>query len=144
MKRKIQVLVLSMLLATFAYFSCQIYAEAKPLQIIFLDVGQGDSILIQKGTQQILIDGGPSGKTELAELGKYLPYFDREIDTCNRDSSGQGSYRQGLLMWREIIKIGKVLATGAEKDTADFQRMERYALDIIKSKRFRSSAGRWK
>ena len=38
----------------FLYFSYQILVEAKPLQVVFLDVGQGDSILIQKGTKQIL------------------------------------------------------------------------------------------
>jgi len=104
----------------FLYFTYQIVSENKALQIIFLDVGQGDSILIQKGTRQILIDGGPSGKTELAKLGKHLTYFDREIEIVvathpDKDHIG------GLIDVARNYKIGKVLATGAEKDTAVFK-----------------------
>lgn len=45
-----------------------------------LDVGQGDSILIQavNGTQ-LLIDGGPDEKV-LSELAKVMPPGDRSID----------------------------------------------------------------
>jgi competence protein ComEC len=120
MKKKISIILGIVLLVFLLYFSYQIYAGAKPLQVIFLDVGQGDSILIQKGTSQILIDGGPSGKTELAALGKYLPYFDREIEIVvathpDRDHIG------GLIDVARSYKIGKVLTTAAEKDTAVFK-----------------------
>ena len=47
--------------------------------IIFLDVGQGDAILIQDGTNQILIDGGPSADL-LTQLAEHLPWFDRTIE----------------------------------------------------------------
>ena len=46
--------VIGLLFVFFAYFSYQIYVDFGPLQVVFLDVGQGDSILIQKGTRQIL------------------------------------------------------------------------------------------
>ena len=36
------------------------YERNKELKVIFLDVGQGDAILIEQGGNQILIDGGPS------------------------------------------------------------------------------------
>jgi competence protein ComEC len=120
MKIKIHYFAIIALLIFFAYLAYQIYIDAKPLEVVFLDVGQGDSILIQKGTKQILIDGGPSGKTELAELGKYLPYFDREIEVVvathpDRDHIG------GLIDVAKNFKIGKVLTTAAEKDTAVFK-----------------------
>jgi competence protein ComEC len=120
MKNKYFCFGIAVLLIFFAYFGYQIYIEAKPLQVVFLDVGQGDSILVQYGTQQILIDGGPSGKTELAALGKYLPYFDREIEMVvathpDRDHIG------GLVDVARKYKIGKVLSTAAEKDTAVFK-----------------------
>lgn len=120
MKNKFFYFAIAVLLILFAYFSYQIYVDVGRLQIIFLDVGQGDSILIQKGTKQILIDGGPSGKTELAELGKYLPYFDREIEVViathpDRDHIG------GLIDVAKNFKIGKVITTGAEKDTSVFK-----------------------
>jgi competence protein ComEC len=116
MKSKLVYLVIVLFLVLFAYFSYQIFVAARPLQVIFLDVGQGDSILIQKGTRQILIDGGPSGKTELARLGKYLPYFDREIEIVIATHPDR-DHIAGLVEVARNSKIGKVLLTGAEKDT---------------------------
>jgi len=83
-------------------------------------VGQGDSILIQKGTRQILIDGGPSGKVEMAKLGKYLPYFDRQIEIVIATHPDK-DHIAGLVEAGRNYKIGKVLTTAAEKDTQVFK-----------------------
>lgn len=48
-------------------------------QIAMLDVGQGDSMLLQDGTLQVLVDGGP-GAQVLQRLGEELPWFDRTIE----------------------------------------------------------------
>lgn len=50
-------------------------------KIVFMDVGQGDAILLQSGTQQVLIDGGPDGRV-LTRLAEELPWFDRTIEVC--------------------------------------------------------------
>lgn len=49
-------------------------------RIIACDVGQGDSILIIKGSNQVLIDGGPSGERVLSCLERYVPFWDRNIE----------------------------------------------------------------
>jgi competence protein ComEC len=50
------------------------------LTVTFLDVGQGDTTLIESPTgTQVLIDGG-RGSAVLAPLQKELGYFDRDID----------------------------------------------------------------
>ena len=49
------------------------------LKIVFCDVGQGDAILIQKGFNQILIDGGPNNKV-LNCLANNMPFFDRTLE----------------------------------------------------------------
>ncbi len=114
--RKFYLMALAVLAALFLYLSYQIFVELKPLQVVFLDVGQGDSILIQKGTRQILIDGGPSGKVEMAKLGKYLPYFDREIEVVIATHPDK-DHIAGLVEAARNYKIGKVLTTAAGKDT---------------------------
>lgn len=51
------------------------------LHVAFLNVGQGDAILITTPDgQQVLVDGGPS-PTQLAwALGRQMPFWDRSLD----------------------------------------------------------------
>lgn len=50
------------------------------LKVFFLDVGQGDAILISQGGSQVLIDGGRDGKILLEKLGRRIPFWDRQIE----------------------------------------------------------------
>ncbi|MDP3879715.1 MAG: MBL fold metallo-hydrolase, partial [Dehalococcoidales bacterium] len=50
------------------------------LRVSFLDVGQGNAILIQKGSQQVLVDGGPDPRAISLALGTEMPFWDRTID----------------------------------------------------------------
>ena len=50
------------------------------LKVYFLDIGQGDSILIETPNRtQILIDAGPNNKV-ISELSEIIPFFDKTID----------------------------------------------------------------
>jgi competence protein ComEC len=48
--------------------------------MVVCDVGQGDAILIIKGSTQVLVDGGPSREKILSCLGRYIPFWDRTIE----------------------------------------------------------------
>jgi competence protein ComEC len=51
------------------------------LHVAFLDVGQGDAVLITTPRgQQVLIDGGPSPSALTTALGREMPFWDRSID----------------------------------------------------------------
>jgi competence protein ComEC len=51
------------------------------LHVSFLDVGEGDAILIQTPAHQdILVDGGPSPQAISLGIGKKMPFWDRTID----------------------------------------------------------------
>ncbi len=51
------------------------------LHLWFLDVGQGDGILIQTPSgRQVLIDGGASPEALFSELGAVMPFWDRTLD----------------------------------------------------------------
>lgn len=75
MKRLARVL----LLGCFAIWSAVWVLPDKKLHVVVCDVGQGDAVLISKGTFQMLIDGGPDASV-LDCLSKYMPFYDRRIE----------------------------------------------------------------
>jgi competence protein ComEC len=76
-------------------------------KVVFLDVGQGDSILMQKGTRQVLIDGG-SGMAVLQRLGEELPWFDRQIEVIVATHPDR-DHLEGLLHVMERYEVELVL-----------------------------------
>jgi len=51
------------------------------LHAVFFDTGQGDAVYIRApGGQQALIDGGADARQTLAELGRQMPFWDRNLD----------------------------------------------------------------
>lgn len=76
-------------------------------KIVFLDIGQGDSILLQDGTSQVLIDGGP-GMTVLTRLSEELPWFDKTIDVVISTHPDQ-DHLEGLLHVLERYKVKLVI-----------------------------------
>ncbi|MEK7478165.1 MAG: ComEC/Rec2 family competence protein [Patescibacteria group bacterium] len=76
-----RLILLFLLVANGAVWTTIDALRPKPqVRVAFLDVGQGDSILIDSPThRRVLIDGGPDKKV-LRELSKFIPFFDRSID----------------------------------------------------------------
>lgn len=57
-----------------------LFLSKRGLEVDFLDVGQGDAILIKTSAgQNILIDGGRD-KAALRRLAENLPWFDQQLD----------------------------------------------------------------
>ncbi|NLC30644.1 MAG: MBL fold metallo-hydrolase, partial [Candidatus Moranbacteria bacterium] len=54
--------------------------KSQQLEVSFLNVGQGDAILIESGNRQVLIDTGKNGRTILEKLGEEMPFWDRTIE----------------------------------------------------------------
>lgn len=92
-------------------------------RISFLDVGQGDSILIQTPHgAQILIDGGKDA-TVLRRLSEHLPLFDRTIDVViatHPDADHVG----GLVDVVKRYDVGHVYYTPMEHDTPQVELFE--------------------
>ena len=79
-KNKGKLLLLGLFATFFAAVAVHIYSSPKKLEVIFLDVGQGDSTLIKTPAGQvILIDGGPDNQV-VRHLGDNLPFYRRQID----------------------------------------------------------------
>ncbi|MCL0074410.1 DNA internalization-related competence protein ComEC/Rec2 [Dehalococcoidia bacterium] len=90
------------------------------LHIFILDVGQGDSILIQRGNRQILIDGGPSAGELIYHLGDKLPFWDRTIELLVL-THPDTDHITGLVEVLQRYRVGKIL-TGGQKSDSDIYR----------------------
>lgn len=81
------------------------------LHVFVLDIGQGDSILVQTPTnERILIDGGPDD-TVLKELGKVMPFYDKIIDVVIL-SHPHMDHINGLVEVLKRYKVGTVIMSG--------------------------------
>ena len=49
-------------------------------RLIFCDVGQGDGVLLSRGTFQMLYDVGPGNGKMRKCLERYVPFWDRKIE----------------------------------------------------------------
>jgi competence protein ComEC len=92
-RKKVIVLILGLSFLLFLGFS---FFISKKDGVFFLNVGQGDAIFIRnRSGYNILIDGGPDYKV-LSELGRVLPWWDRQIDllilTHNHDDHVGGLF----------------------------------------------------
>jgi competence protein ComEC len=88
------------------------------LHVTFLDVGQGDAILVQTPSgRRLLIDGGPSPSTLLAAVGRRIPFWDRRIDLVLL-SHPHDDHLQGLLAILDRYSVGQVLTSDIPCDTA--------------------------
>lgn len=103
--------------------------QSQNLKVIFFDVGQGDGILISQGQNQILIDGGKDGKIILEKLGKYIPFWDRTIETVIATHPDQ-DHIGGLIDTAKNYKIETVLETSARSDSQTYKTWE----DLISGK----------
>jgi len=74
-------LLFFVLILLIQFFLTHPFDEKVPLRVSFLDVGQGDAILIDYQEQyQVLIDSGLSGKKVLSELNRAMPPQDKTIE----------------------------------------------------------------
>lgn len=82
------------------------------LHVVFCDVGQGDSILMIKGSAQVLVDGG-AGEEVLACLGERMPFWDRKIELVV-NTHPQKDHLGGLDEVVERYRVGKMVVSSLE------------------------------
>lgn len=92
------------------YFLFLVSPLSTELRVVFLDVGQGDAILIQTAQQNILIDGGPD-KNIIRKLDKYIPITKRHIDLMIL-THPDGDHLIGLVEVLRRWSVGAVAESG--------------------------------
>jgi len=90
------------------------------LSVTFLDIGQGDAILIRSPAgHNILVDGGPNGEAIAAALGRRLPFWDRHLHMVILTHPDQ-DHLAGLVTVLERYDVDQVLAPTLADDSATF------------------------
>ncbi len=95
------------------------YHPAKKLEVDFLDVGQGDAILIKAPDgQNILIDGGPNSRV-VERLSAVLMPWDKKIDLMIL-THPHDDHVSGLVNVIERFEVGRILYTGVSHDSPNY------------------------
>jgi competence protein ComEC len=91
------------------------------VHVIVLDVGQGDSILLEGDRGgRILIDGGPDPNVLMGELDRYIPTWDRRLDAIVL-THPHDDHVAGLVAVVERFQVGQAFESGWSVDTPAYR-----------------------
>lgn len=99
--------------------------ESQPhdLEVYYLDVGQGDAILIRTpDNQDILIDGGPDNNV-LLYLGQILPFWDRDIELMIL-THPHDDHVAGLVDVLERYEVKQIIYEQVEYDNPNYKKFQ--------------------
>lgn len=112
-----------------AYVSSASSENDGKLRIYFCDVGQGDAAYIRfPDGEDIVIDGGPNKKI-LDCLGKYMPFYDREIDLVVA-THPQKDHIQGLIDVLDRYSVDYVIMGPEGNESLGYTQL----VDVIRKK----------
>jgi competence protein ComEC len=123
-------LILPLLVVAILVWAVAFTSPDDKLHVSFLDVGQGDAILIQTPSgKDILIDGGPDLQKISLELSEKLPFWDKTIDlvVCTQP---QADHVTGLVEVLQRYKVKQVLEPGVSYNSSIYQEW----LNIVEDK----------
>ncbi|MFH1598419.1 MAG: MBL fold metallo-hydrolase [Patescibacteria group bacterium] len=130
-----KLLIIIIILTALGMAACLfLYQEKeKLLEVVFMDVGQGDAILIKTPyDQQILIDGGPDNQV-LQKLGQHMPFWDRSIDLLIL-THPHSDHVGGLPAVMDRYQVEQIFYTGVLHTSPDYlawlQKIEEQAVDL--------------
>lgn len=125
MTKKIIFIITTILILNFYYFYEK---NDKLLNLIFINVGQGDAILIKSPSgKNILIDGGPD--SDLTEkISKFIAYRNNKIDLIIITHPHRDHY-YGLISVIKKYKTKKIIYSGVDVNLADYKYMKKIISD---------------
>lgn len=109
---------------------CLIYVLISPkkLELSFLDVGQGDAILVQTPSgKSMLIDGGPSAVV-VDKISEKFSYFNKDVDVMVA-THPDADHVTGLIPVLEKYNTQIIVNSPVASHTKIFSELEKYMLD---------------
>lgn len=95
------------------------------LHVAFLDVGQGDAILITTPHgRQILVDGGPSPAQLGQQLGRRMPFWDKTLDMVV-NTHPDSDHLTGLLDVVDRYQVDTILTSNVSENSPLSKEWER-------------------
>lgn len=129
-----------LLLNVFIFAGFPVSSAPKDLKVVFLDIGQGDSIFIESPSGlQMLIDAGQNKKV-LEELSKVMSFDDRSIDVVLA-THPDADHIGGIPFVFEQFDIDTYISTTNTSETATFKRVEDSVSDEEGVVRLRAKRG---
>ncbi|MEA2006549.1 MAG: ComEC/Rec2 family competence protein [Patescibacteria group bacterium] len=118
----IYVVVLFFILVS-SFFATKNNSKA-PIEINFLNIGQGDATLVQYlGRYQVLVDGGPNGRNLLSEIGKIVPAADKQIEIVVLTHPDK-DHLAGLIDLLDSYDVGLFLENGQKAETNIYKELD--------------------
>lgn len=104
----------------------QVFIATRPITpaFYFFDVGQGDSELLNFGTVQILIDGGPPNGKAVQNIERALGLEDRYIDLVILTHPHLDHFG-GLIDILKRYEIGKIITDGTEGTAPAYKNLQK-------------------
>lgn len=111
---------------------------SQTLKVYFLDVGQGDAILVESPSRgRVLIDGGPNRKV-MSELGKILPFADKRIDVVlatHPDADHIGGLPEVVSRYRVSTFIEPGVKSNNGIDDELYRRLQKNEVETLVARR---------
>ncbi len=128
-KRKILKILFSIILLLFLISYYFLEDSDNLLKIYFIDVGQGDGILIKTPNDKVLIIDGGAYDDFSKKVSSRLPYRKRNIDLLVITHAHQDHYL-GLINIIENYRVDNIIYSGYDADFSDYV----YLMSLIRSK----------
>lgn len=95
------------------------HSKVKKLEVSFLDVGQGDAILVTTPSgKQMLVDGGPTNAI-LEQVAKHTSYFDHTLDVLVA-THPDSDHVTGLIPILKKYDVATIITSNVEGSTGIF------------------------
>lgn len=131
--------VLSLALCTTEIYIFINEHNGNELEVSFLDVGQGDSILITTPQNHlVLIDGGPPTSEVLSEIGKVIPFYRRRIDiviATHPDADHIGGLPKVIQKYKPTLLLESGIHVDTWIDQSLMKKVEENNTDVLRARK---------